>query len=89
MERKVYLLENLGCANCAAKIERKINELPGVQEATITFATKQLRITAEDPHRLIPEIQKIARALEPDILVTERKKGGAKPHAEVHDHGHH
>lgn len=89
MERKVYLLENLGCANCAAKIERKINELPGVQEATITFATKQLRITAEDPHRLLPEIQKIARALEPDILVTERKKGGAKPHAEVHDHGHH
>ncbi len=89
MEKKVYLLENLGCANCAAKIERKVNELPGVQEATITFATKQLRITAEEPDRLIPEIQKIARALEPDIVVTERKRGGSRPAPAVSGHEHH
>ncbi|WP_243423372.1 cation transporter, partial [Intestinimonas butyriciproducens] len=43
MRRKTYLIDGLDCANCAAKIERKINQLEEVQEATLTFATKQLR----------------------------------------------
>ena len=54
---KIYILENLGCANCAAKMERKIQALPDVDSASITFATKQLRLTAEDPDALIPELQ--------------------------------
>ena len=48
MQKKVYHIENLECANCAAKIEAKFNALPQVEEATITFATRQLRLTAED-----------------------------------------
>ncbi|MDO5422201.1 MAG: heavy metal translocating P-type ATPase [Eubacteriales bacterium] len=96
MEKKVYILENLGCANCASKIERKVAALPGVSEATITFATKQLRLTAEDPDALIPEIQKIANALEPEIVITERKRKGSgaaahgveQAHAEHDEHGH-
>lgn len=77
MISKTYILEHLGCANCAAKIEKKIIELPEVQEASITFATKLLRITAEDPDTLIPRIQKIANALEPDIVITERTRRNA------------
>lgn len=34
---KIYILQNLGCAHCAAKMEEKINNLPGVTAATITF----------------------------------------------------
>ena len=34
--KRVYILENLGCSNCAAKIERKINELDEVSEAVLT-----------------------------------------------------
>lgn len=49
---KVYTMENLGCANCAAKMEERINHLESVSWATITFATKQLRITAENPDEL-------------------------------------
>ena len=56
---QVYVLENLGCANCAAKMERAINELPQVSEATITFATKQLKVTARDFDGLLPQMQKI------------------------------
>ena len=44
---RVYILENLGCANCAAKMERKINELPEVKAAAITFATKKLVVSTE------------------------------------------
>ena len=53
METKSYHIENLGCANCAAKMEDKMNKLVGV-EATLTFATRQLRLTAEDPDSLLP-----------------------------------
>ena len=38
MIQKVYMIENLDCANCAAKIEAKINALPEVKDASITFA---------------------------------------------------
>ena len=31
MEQKVYIIQNLDCANCAAKIESKFNALPEVE----------------------------------------------------------
>ena len=43
--KRVYALKNLGCANCAAKMEYKIKELPGVEYASVSFVTKQLRLS--------------------------------------------
>ena len=73
MAKKVYIIENLDCANCAAKIEAKFNAHPKVQEATITFSTKQLRLTAEDPDGLIPELTKIARTVEGGVEIFARE----------------
>ena len=56
MVKKVYLVENLDCANCASKVEAALNALPEVQEAVLTYATMQLRITAEDPDALLPNL---------------------------------
>ena len=88
MAKKVYRIDNLDCANCAAKIEKKFNDHPGVEEAVITFATKQLRLTAEDPDALIPELVEIARTIEGEVTITPRDvaKGAAHPE---HSHGHH
>lgn len=72
---KIYVLENLGCANCAAKMERTINSLPEVSSATITFATKQLKVTAKTEKDLLPELQKICEGIESGVVVKER--GGA------------
>ena len=55
VEKRVYILDNLGCANCAAKMERQIRELPGVKMAAITFATKQLAVAADNQEELLPE----------------------------------
>ena len=71
-ESKVYLLENLGCANCAAKMEKAINELPGVSAATITYATKQLRLTAKDHAQVLLQVQAICSKIEADVRVVER-----------------
>ncbi len=86
MERKVYLIENLDCANCAAKIEGKINTHPQVKEATITFATRQLRLTAEDPDALIPELTAIARTVEPDAEIHPREEAAHHHHEHHHHH---
>lgn len=75
----IYLLENLGCAHCAAKMEEKINELPDVS-ATITFATRQLRITAKNPDKLLPEIQKICTAIESQVIVVKRDEHSSHDH---------
>ena len=72
MSTKIYMLENLGCAHCAAKMEEKIGEIPGVLEATITFATKQLRVTAEDPDVYLDEIRKICSSIESQVKVEPR-----------------
>ena len=58
-KEKIYILEGLDCANCAAKMESKIQELPGIHEANLVFATKQLKIVADDPDSLVPQMQKI------------------------------
>ena len=72
---KVYILQNLGCANCAAKMERAINALPEVTEATITFTTKQLKVTAKGDRDLLPELQKICSGIESEVVVVERDGG--------------
>ena len=72
---KVYVLENLGCAHCAAKMERAINNLPEVSDATLTFATKQLKVTAKADADLLPELQKICSGIESEVVVKERDGG--------------
>ena len=72
--KRVYILKNLGCANCAAKMEHKIKELPGVTYANVSFATKQLRLSAADHEALLPLIQKICTSIESDVEVIPRDK---------------
>ena len=71
---KVYTIENLGCANCAAKMESRINQLEEVSDATITFATKQLRVSAKNPDALLNEIQEICAGIEVGVQVVEKKE---------------
>ena len=72
VEKRVYILENLGCANCAAKMERMIRELPGVRMATITYATKQLAVAADHQEALLPAFRRICASIEEGVTVTPR-----------------
>lgn len=82
VNRKVYILDNLGCANCASKMEKKIRELDTVQGATITFATKQLCIAADHPERLYDKIQEICSSIESEVVVREKNEDAAAARAE-------
>lgn len=82
MSTKIYILENLGCAHCAAKMEEKIAQLPGISEAVITFATKQLRVSAEEPEQYLEEIRKICSSIESQVQVVPRDFNVEKLRAE-------
>ena len=62
--KKVYILKNLGCAHCAAKMEHRIKELPGVEYANISYVTKQLRLSAVNHEAVLPAIKEICTSIE-------------------------
>lgn len=78
-----YILENLGCANCAAKMEKKISELPGIEFASITFTTKQLCIACDHAEELLSQIQGICTSIESEVIVKPLQK---RPAAGAHSH---
>ena len=79
-KEKIYLIENLDCANCGAKIEKKLNELPEIKSAQLTFATKKLKIVAQNPDVLLPQINKIANSIENGVKIINADEASSKSH---------
>ena len=71
---KNFTLENLDCANCAAKLERKLSKIKGVNEATVTFMTKKLTIDCDESimDSVVEEANKIIHKREPEVVIKER-----------------
>ncbi len=69
--KKKFKLENLGCANCAAKMEERIKKIEGVSSASVNFMMQKLTIDAEDEKfdDVIMRAQQICSSLEPDCKI--------------------
>ena len=74
VEKRVYILEGLDCANCAAKVEAKIRTMPEVAFATVAYATKQLRVSANNQDELLPKMQALVDSIEDGITIVPRKR---------------
>ena len=46
--KKTFRLEGVDCANCAAKIEKKVKAMDGVKDATVSFFAQKLVLEADD-----------------------------------------
>ena len=46
--KKIYKMENLDCANCAAKMENKISKISGVEAVTVNFFAQKMILEIED-----------------------------------------
>ncbi len=72
--KQILMLNSLGCANCAAKIETEVNKLQGVQSASVDFVSKLL-VFEPEPNAGLAEINKniksIVNKIEPDVNVTK------------------
>ena len=46
--KKKFKLEDLDCANCAAKMEEAIKKIQGVNDANVSFMTQKMMVDAVD-----------------------------------------
>ena len=74
--KKSYNLENLDCANCAAKMEKAIGKIEGVNEVTVSFFAQKLILDTDDGRfeDILNEAQKKVKKcvqLEPTVSFKE------------------
>lgn len=69
--KRSFKLEDLDCANCAAKMEAAIKKLDGVKDATVSFLTQRLTIEADDERfdEVVKAAVKCVARVEPDCRV--------------------
>lgn len=69
--KKIFRLEGLECANCAAKMERDIASLEGVSKATVSFLTTKMVIEGEEEkfETILEAAGRIVRKYEPHVVV--------------------
>ena len=69
--KKTFKLEDLDCANCAAKMEEGIKKLPGVTDAQVSFLSQKMTIEADDEgfDALMDQVVKLCRKIEPDCVI--------------------
>lgn len=69
--RKVFKLEDLDCANCAAKMERSIAKIDGVKSANVSFMSQRLTIETDDDNfdNIMQEVVKTCKKVEPDCRI--------------------
>ena len=69
--KKRYTIEDLCCANCAAKMEEGIRKIEGVHSAHVNFLTQKLTLDAEDDRldAILDEAERIIKKIEPDCIL--------------------
>ena len=69
--RKTYRLQDLDCANCAAKMEDAISRIDGVEKATISFMTQKLTLVADESRfeSILDEAQRVCSRIERDCVI--------------------
>lgn len=82
-----FHLEGLDCADCAAKLERKIAEIPGIEHVQVDFMTlsASYECAPKDDQRIEAEMRKIIAEMEPEVIVTRLEKLAGMPAEEAEE----
>lgn len=69
--KKNYKLEDLDCANCAAKMERAVAKIDGVNSVSISFMSQRMVIEADDARfeEIMDQVVKTCKKVEPDCRI--------------------
>lgn len=69
--KKVIRLQDLDCANCAAKMERGIEKIKGVNSVSVDFMTQKIVLDCDDNavDEIIVEMKKVCHKIEPDCII--------------------
>lgn len=69
--KKKFKLQDLDCANCAAKMEEAIKKISGVNDAVVSFMTQKMTIEAdeEDFDKIMEQVKAVCAKVEPDCKI--------------------
>lgn len=69
--KKTYKLEDLDCANCAAKMETAIKKIRGVTNASVSFLTQKMTVETDGDSldEIMKEAVKVCKKIEPDCVI--------------------
>ena len=69
--KKKFKLQDLDCANCAAKMEDLIKKIDGVNDASVSFMTQKIMVDADDARfdDIMKEVVKVCAKVEPDCKI--------------------
>lgn len=67
-----FKIKGLDCANCAAELERAINKIDEINNASISFMTEKLEIEYDsEKDEIIKKVKKVIKKEEPDVTIEE------------------
>lgn len=69
--KKKFKLQDLDCANCAAKMENAIKKIDGVTDANVSFMTQKLMVEADDDKfdDIMKQVVAVCNKVEPDCKI--------------------
>ena len=68
--KKIFKLNEVDCPNCAAKMEREINKLDEIENASVSYLTQKLIVEADEINDiLLDKIQELIKKIEPDCKI--------------------
>ena len=69
--KKTFVLEDLDCANCAAKMETAIKKIDGVSDASVSFLTQKMTIDADEARfdDIMRQVVAVCKKVEPDCVI--------------------
>lgn len=69
--KKIFVLEDLECAHCAARMEEGIRKLEGVTDVSVNFIAQRLTLEADDAvfEKVLKQAVKLCRKIEPDCRI--------------------
>ena len=74
--KKKFKLQDLDCANCAAKMEEAIKKIDGVSDASVSFMTQKMTIEADDERfdAIMDEVARVCAKVEPDCKILRQSR---------------
>lgn len=69
--KKVFKVEDLDCANCAAKMERAIEKIDGVESVSVSFLRQKIVMEIEEDSydRIVRQMLDVCKKVEPDCRI--------------------
>ncbi|MCH5164836.1 MAG: cation transporter [Clostridiales bacterium] len=66
---KTYRVSNLDCANCAAKLEKALNKIDGVNSASVSFFAQKITLDMDDANfdSIIENVRKVCKKTTPEM----------------------